>query len=167
MKIVELHKQFVRECADGTIKQRSDRTIGKYVVSVNLLLKWFPIEHIDEVNEGIMRQFLAKGDKERRWKASSNVTYRTSLSAFFIWCVQGGYMTENPITNIPAPKILRKIPEIYSDQEIEKILYYSGSSTDKFIAVRNQAIIAMFVLTGLRKGELLGLRMDDVDFEND
>ena len=87
MKVGDIHNLFIQECRDGTIQRRSDKTIAKYDIALKLLLRWFPVSEVESITEDLLKQFFRKGEKVRSWKAASVITYRTSLSAFFQWCV--------------------------------------------------------------------------------
>ena len=55
-----------------------------------------------------------------------------------------------------------KLP--FSEAEIEKVLSFF-SSKDSFDEVRNRAVIETLYATGIRRSELSGLKVSDVDFE--
>ncbi len=167
MDVKQAHNQFMRACQDGTLKRRADATLRSYIDSFRLLLKLFPVRTTEEINEGIMRQFFLRGERERDWKATTIISYRKNLSPFFKWCVERGHMPTNPIASIPAPPLVKNIPEYYSQDEMESIMYHVNmSAKTDFERARNVALFGVMAMAGLRKGELINLKITDLDWEN-
>ena len=61
-------------------------------------------------------------------------------------------------------RIKVKIPKVLNDEQIEQLL--SSVKPTSFIRIRNRAVISMFLLSGLRAGELINLKVSDVDLKN-
>lgn len=91
-----------------------------------------------------------------------------ALKAFFKWCVANGYMQSNPVEPIAKPKLDKKLPKSITKQEAEIILDYSFNmpAPYRFTRYRNRAILAVLIYTGLRIGEMMNLKMGEVDMEN-
>lgn len=165
MEIRELHHQFIRECNNGTLKRRSPVTLKNYQTSFELLMSWFPLKAREELNHGILRQFFRRGEERRGWKASTVISHRKNLSPFLDWLVKRQIFKKNPLREIPSPPLLKRLPEYYTEEEIQKLIYAAQSkSFSEFEASRDTAIIATLLMAGLRKGELIQLKISDVDF---
>jgi integrase/recombinase XerC len=165
--VKQAHNQFVRECEDGTLARRSDATMQSYHESFRLLLKLFPVKTTDELTEGILRQFLIRSERDRGWKPATIISYRKNLAPFFKWCVERGHMTTNPLAAIPTPPLVKNLPEYYSQTEMETIMYHVNmSAKSDFERIRNIALFGVMAMAGLRKGELLNLKVTDLDWEN-
>jgi site-specific recombinase XerD len=85
-----------------------------------------------------------------------------TLRAFFNWLVAEGLAQTNPTKDLKPPKITRKVVSTLSDEEIRTILNTFGTSPSD---VRNQTVFMLLLDTGLRIGELVNLRMDDVHMD--
>lgn len=86
-----------------------------------------------------------------------------TLRAFFSWLVREG-LTENDLgSSLKLPKVSRKIVSTLSDEEITAIL--SALNPKNPCDARNQTILMILLDTGLRIGELIGLRMDDLHLD--
>ncbi|TAL51074.1 hypothetical protein EPN81_00990 [Patescibacteria group bacterium] len=167
MDIKQAHNQFIRECEDGTLRRRADATMQSYHESFRLLLKLFPVKATNELTEGILRQFLLRGERERGWKSATVISYRKNLSPFFRWCVDRGYLDTNPLIAIPTPPLVKNLPEYYSQTEMETIMYHVNmSAKTDFERIRNVALFGVMAMAGLRKGELMDLKITDLDWEN-
>lgn len=167
MNIRQAHKQFIRECQDGTLKRRSGATVAGYENAMRLLLDRFPISDADELTEGVLRQFFKWGEAQRGWKPATTATYRKNLSVFVDWCIKRSFVSgESPLKEIPYPVIPPRIPEFYSEGEIEKILYaVDQSAYSDFERARNMAMFGVLLMAGLRRGELIQLKVSDVNLD--
>lgn len=90
-----------------------------------------------------------------------SIRYR-SLRAFFNWLVSEGEATANPCDGLRLGKGTQRPPRVLSEDEIKALLgTVNGRS---FEDRRDAAIIRLLIDTGMRRGELAGLRVEDVDF---
>jgi len=83
-----------------------------------------------------------------------------TLKAFFRWLLREGLVKVDISANLRLPKIPNKIISTLSDEEIRFILntFSSGHLCD----MRNKTIFMILIDTGLRVGELVNLKMDDL-----
>ena len=65
---------------------------------------------------------------------------------------------ENPAAQVVLPKRVRFKPTIYSDEDIQKLLTVAHG-TDLYFP------LMLDLFTGMRRGELIALRWEDIDFE--
>ncbi len=166
MNMQQAHNLFIRECTDGTLRRRASGTIENYVSSFDLFIKITKITDTFQLTEQAMRGFLRVGEEKRNWKPNTTLTHRKNLSPFISWCIGKKMLVKDPLEKIPYPRTFKKLPEYYTEDQMEKIVYYADMySKDDFLRARNRAIIGVLSLTGLRKGELLELKMRDIDFE--
>ena len=70
---------------------------------------------------------------------------------------------QNPMQGIDTPKDTRRLPDVLSLKEIEKILQSFDLTTPE--GIRNRAIIEMLYGCGLRVSELVNLRVSDLFFK--
>lgn len=77
-------------------------------------------------------------------------------------------MTKNYMDNIELPQLAKRLPKRISKLDALKLLEVSRNYpyTYKFLRYRNHALFATFIYAGLRKNELLNLKLNDVDLEN-
>ena len=88
------------------------------------------------------------------------------LKAFFNYCVDNDYILKNPcsgkkiiIPGIKEEKVSKKEIEIFTDNEIKAILTAKEDSLIKYISI-------LSLCTGMRRGECLGLKWNDIDYKN-
>lgn len=166
MNINELHSQFCQEAQ--FIRNFRPSTIKGYKDSLKSFLKFSPIQDISEVTTEGLRLYLYDGRIQRKWTADTFLGYYKRLRSFLQWCVQREYLTENPILKIDKPRLESKLPKRITKQEAERLLEYSFHRryTYQFERFRNNAIIAMMLYAGLRASEVTGLKMNNVDLQN-
>jgi integrase/recombinase XerD len=82
------------------------------------------------------------------------------IKAFFNWCIEEEYLTENPCNKVETPKIPKKVLKGFTADEVGAMI--RAFSSDKYLEVRNKAIIAMLADCGLRAMEIRSLRFSDV-----
>jgi len=67
--------------------------------------------------------------------------------------------------NIKPPKIPKKIIKPFSSQDINNLLLLCAGN--KFLDLRNRAIVLLFLDTGLRLAELASIQLQDIDFDDE
>ena len=99
-----------------------------------------------------------------RWKpATAHNRYR-ALRAFFGWLVEEGEILENPMARMKPPRLPEEPPPVLREADFRRIL--EVCERDKtFAGRRDDAILRVLIDTGARRGEVLGLRLEDVDLD--
>lgn len=88
----------------------------------------------------------------------------TTLKSFFRWLVRQNRILYNPASDLDMPKVERRLPRhILSEGEAELVL--SQPDLADPLGVRDRAIMETFYSTGMRRFELAGLSLYDVDLE--
>lgn len=88
-----------------------------------------------------------------------------TFRVFFTYLFDEEYINRNPMKNMRAPKVPQKLMRTFTPQEISQILK-SFNITD-FLGLRNYVIMCLFFSTGMRKSELLDLKVNDVNITLD
>jgi integrase len=92
---------------------------------------------------------LARGSKAK---------IRNIMSALYSHAIRWEWAEKNPITSVRQSAKRQNAPDILTPEEIVAIL--------KELPDPLRSMIELDAFTGLRRGELLGLRWEDIDFEN-
>ncbi|MCG2694925.1 tyrosine-type recombinase/integrase [Candidatus Parcubacteria bacterium] len=150
------------------IRGYSPHTIARYKSVINHFSKFAKISKIEEITEINVKGFFLSGRTEKNWKSNTFICYHMGLMIFFRWCVTNGYMKTNFIDDIEVPKQEKRIPPKLTKQEALKLLevVYNYPYDYRFLRYRNHAIFSLFIFAGLRKSELLKIKLTDVDIEN-
>lgn len=143
-------------------------TIKRYRQCINYFCKFSEIEFAEKINDKNVREFFMYGRTKRNWRPNTFISYHISLLVFFRWCVDNNYMKTNPAEDIEVPKVEKRIPPKLNRQEAMRLIefVYNYPYDYEYLRCRNHAIFSTFLFAGLRKKELLNLKLTDVDIEN-
>lgn len=90
----------------------------------------------------------------------------SSLKSFFKYLLRQGLVEGNPAARITAPKtrktLVRVVPEEDMDHLIDDLVF-----EDDQWGITSRMIFLTFYHTGMRQAELIGLRITDVDLDQD
>lgn len=151
------------------IRNVSDQTLARYQQKASFFIKQNQINSPKEISETMVLQFFLDGRIKRNWTTPTYLTYYMTLLVFFRWLVKYGHLGSNYIEeSVEKPKLEKTLPKKLKKQDAIKILEiaYHFPYTQKFLRSRNHAVYATFLYTGVRKSELLNIKLADVDLEN-
>lgn len=83
-----------------------------------------------------------------------------TLRSFFKYFYRRGDLKENVLTKVDLPKIHEKSIIRLTDEEVTKLLAAAADNP------RDEMILTLFLLSGIRVSELVGLDYDDIDLAN-
>jgi integrase/recombinase XerD len=87
------------------------------------------------------------------------------IKAFFKWLARENLVLSNPASEMELPRVHRRLPKhILTAEEVERILAQTGLHGE--IGIRDRAILETLYSTGIRRSELIHLRLYDVDTRN-
>ena len=86
-----------------------------------------------------------------------------AIRALTNWAYQQGYYADDPFANLPVPKLPKLLYEILTEEEITQMLTTAERLSDRGIRARTMLLVALD--TGVRADELIGLKMDCIDFK--
>lgn len=150
------------------IKGLSPRTIKRYRQVINYFCNFAKISEVEEVTNENVRNLFYYGRTTKAWTTNTYIGYHKTLVVFFRWCMKEGYMNFNPTDEIEVPKLERKLPSKLTKQDSMRILEVVDNYPydNNFLRFRNYAIFATYIMSGIRKSELLQLKYTDIDTEN-
>ena len=92
------------------------------------------------------------------------------LNLFFKYCLNVGYISENPIDNVVLPKGKKNLKKVRKKQNKyltrAEVVQYLNFLEKEEKNQRVRLIVEFMYLTGLRFGEVLALTLEDIDFGN-
>ena len=143
----------------------SQNTVHSYRLDVQKLIRYLKTHSIAadpvDIEAELIQQVLYELAKNANARTQSRVI--SGLRSFFDYLVFENYRKSNPLEQIDAPKIGRKLPDTISVLEIDKIV--AAIDLSKPLGERNRAIIETLYSCGLRVSELTHLKISDLFFE--
>jgi integrase len=121
------------------------------------LLPAFGREKVSEVARVQVQQFI--GEKQRRGYSTQTLRHlRNLLGKVFGTLMRWGWLDDNPAKDIELPPMeRRRRARVLMLEEITRL--------SKALAEPMRSLLLLGLLTGLRIGELLALRVEDVDLQ--
>lgn len=112
----------------------------------------------------VIRSFLA--DLQNKEHPARNTVLRkiASLRSFTAYLLAQGKLERNPFKLLPAPKREKLLPKFLSIPEVDRLLDTAAHS--EHFAARDKALFELMYSSGLRRSEVTGLCIKDVDFFN-
>ena len=144
----------------------SPATLSTYSTSVTQLAGFLSDRGMPTSPASIRREHVEAfiTDLLERWKATTAHNRYRGLNSFFRWLVEEGEIRDSPMARMKPPRLPEEPPPVLREAQIRRLL--EVCEHDKtFIGRRDAAIVALFADTGARRGEILGLALDDIDLD--
>jgi site-specific recombinase XerD len=81
------------------------------------------------------------------------------LSSFFGFLEDMGHIRGNPARRLPLPKVEQPVPVCLNEEDVQRLVAVANKP-------HQRAMVTLLVTTGLRRSELVGITLDDLDFEH-
>jgi integrase/recombinase XerC len=147
-------------------KKYSSHTIKAYESDLISLQDFcrlnFDQENISHINYSQIRSWIVLLVDHKLSNRSINRKI-SSLKSFYKYLQKIKLIDVNPLANHKALKTSRKIQIPFSASEVNTVLS-SFSIDHSFEASRDRLIVELFYSTGMRRAELINLRMNSVNF---
>ena len=109
----------------------------------------------------VIRSFLASLPQDyARNTVLRKIAALRSLAAFLL---RQGKLARNPFKLLPAPKQEKLLPKFLTLPETDRLINTAGNT---HFAARDKALFELMYSSGLRRSEVTGLKIRDVDFFN-
>lgn len=135
----------------------SERTLQYYNLTVSQLLSFVTVP-VRKMTTDEIRGYLAEYQQRNNCSKVTVDNVRRNISSFFSWLEEEDYILKSPMKRIHKIKTKQPVKEIISDEMIERL-------RDNCKCVRDLAMIDLLYSTGIRVGELVGLNISDINFE--
>ena len=149
-------------------ENKAVRTLETYGQALDLFARFLrdrgmPVEVAEirrEHVEDFITDLLARGQKP----ATASNRYR-ALAVFFRWAVEDGEISASPMEKMSPPKVPEDPPDVLTEDELRRLV--KACQGKSFEDRRDMAAVMLLIDTGVRRAELAGLNVDDIDFNGD
>lgn len=147
----------------------SEETIHVYCRMVNEFFDWQATSHIPLASISItdVDRFFTVKNAGGRYRRKTISLYAVSLRAFFRFAANHGWCTPEIAPAIKPPRVYldEPVPSGLNRTDVQRLL--STTEGDRPADKRDRAILMLFAGYGLRAGEVRGLQLDDLDWEQE
>ncbi len=144
----------------------SPNTVIAYLYDVGLLTSFLSEYHnsksIKEVDTEMLREFISNID-ELDLGAHTQARIISGIKAFFNYLILEKVINSDPSDLLESPRLGRKLPDVLTIDEVEKIIQSVDLSQSE--GERNRAILETLYGCGLRVSELINLSISDLHFK--
>ena len=184
MNLIEKYISYIRD-----IRRYSGRTVQLYEDAIRNFCKAV-LESDDpsdsdlvvSLNFSQIRSHMVNLMDEQHLVPKTVSLHMSALSGFCRYLVKEGLLKSNPVRLVRKPKVEKRLPEYYRNDALEEYfkytaIYASQEYLDAFLSDPKadyskdfyerrlaRLIISMLYGTGLRRSELIALKIEDVDF---
>jgi integrase/recombinase XerC len=151
------------------LKKYSFHTINSYALDLNQFYSFcyenkYLVQEDEIVSDGrVVRKWINYLSSEGIGASSINRKI-SCLNTYYNFLIREGLIEKSPLIKIIRPKVGKKLPEFIREENIEKLLD-SDLFHDNFPEIRDKLIIELLYSTGIRRAELIGLKINDVDLK--
>ncbi|MHB1147432.1 MAG: tyrosine-type recombinase/integrase [Lutibacter sp.] len=150
-------------------KKYSKHTITAYQNDLNSFQLFcnreFGNESIATVNYAQIRNWIVSLVNSKISNRSINRKV-SSLKSFYKFLQKTKQIEASPLVKHQALKVLKQVQVPFSEKEIFSVLNTVDNDGD-FESVRNKLMVELFYSTGMRRNELINIKITDIDYVNE
>ena len=178
--------EFVNSFLDYsiTILNKSPNSVKEYNYDLNIFLKYmkihfkltketefnnisikdFSLNTLKKITLDDIHAFLSYLALNQGSKPATRARKISTIRIFFSYLSQKANLIDyNPAQNLETPKLDKRMPKYLSLDDSKKLLNVTANENDEN-KERDFAIITLFLNCGLRLSELIGINIQDIDF---
>lgn len=160
---------LIEEFLDFLLKEKrgSVHTLRCYRSDLGQLVKYmkdeFDCPDLLSVKPEFLRSYVV--EMMRMEKAPRTIHRKISAFRTFVkFAKRQGIMDSDPAESIALPKLSKRLPSVVPEHAMREMFEESIFSED-WKGRRDRSVIALMYETGIRQGELIGLKISDLDTE--
>ncbi|MDP1804452.1 MAG: tyrosine recombinase [Acidimicrobiales bacterium] len=147
-----------------SLSSLSPNTVDAYRRDVRDFVVWAERARLSgpaDVDRLVLRRYLAFLGTRRMAKRSI-ARKAAALRRYFAWLTRTGVLATDPSSRLTAPRGEGRLPHVLKGEELETLLGDQAPAGEP-VDQRDRAVVELLYGSGLRVGELCGLRPRDVD----
>lgn len=152
---------------------QSPRTSEEYARDIELFGEFLepghpktaPFYKLPSTTTSDVRRFVMELMGPRKYTATSVRRKIAALRSYFSLQKREGRRIDNPAQDVPPPKAAKRLPHVMSEPEVAKLLRTRVAGKTDFQRLRDVAMMELLYASGIRRAELVGLNLSDVDLD--
>ena len=184
MSLIDKYLIYIR-----SLRRYSVRTVELYAYVLNDYVSAFiddedsaETDVISLLNPSLIRTYEVRLMDERKMSSKTVNLHLSVLSSFCRYLIKENYLNSNPVTLVTRPKIEKRVPQFFHKEamleyfmrtdycmtrnELDAFIAEPFTETGKSAYDKRLARLIVHILysLGIRRSELIGMRIEDVDF---
>ena len=152
------------------VRNYSAVTIEQRTLYLSLFVSWADARGLrrpDEVTKPILEGYQRHLYQLRQKRNGKPLTFRSQYTrlvpvrAFFKWLTRQNVIGSNPASELVLPKLERRLPPVMTVAEVEQVMELADLTEP--LGLRDRAMMEVLYSTGVRRMELMGLSVWDLD----
>lgn len=151
------------------VKGFAESTLRVRRVHMEMFLTWcrryritFPLQITRTSLENYQRYLFDYRKKDGRPLAiASQLARLAPLKVWFKWMARRNYIPRDPASELELPRVGYKLPNVLNREEAELVM--QQPNLERLLGIRDRALLEILYSTGIRRMELLRLKLYDVD----
>jgi len=179
---ISLEQVIEDYASDLKIQRRSPKTISFYLRNLKMFLKWLKRHGyqgiLEDISLSTVKRYILYLEEEYRKFQDHPYTpqqdkglspfsiqgHVRTLKALSSWLYREEYILQNILGRLRLPKAPKLNIKVLTDDEVKTIL--SAINFNTSAGARNYSILLLMLDSGLRLGEVIGLKLSKVDIEH-
>lgn len=143
----------------------AENTIGSYHRDLNKYIKYLEKNNIGsftKTNRNNITNFMLHL-KDKGLNSNSISRALVAIKMLYRFLVNERYLKDDITSVINSPKLWRKLPEVLSKDEVERLLASPNIKTRQ--GIRDKAVLELMYATGMRVSEIANLKLNDLNLD--
>ncbi|MCH5166409.1 MAG: tyrosine recombinase [Erysipelotrichales bacterium] len=143
----------------------SNNTEINYLIDLDSFSSYLKSKKIkyNELNYKEISLYTKYLKEVKELESSSINRHLSAIRSFYNYLVTIGEVKSNPFKLVSGPKKAMKLPNYMKYSEFEEMI---NACDDTDLSIRNRALLELLLATGARIGELINIKVNDIDFSN-
>jgi integrase len=122
----------------------------------NHLIPYMGDYHLRDIDTSLLQEYVAL--RLKKVKPKTVINELVPVKEMFKHAVKWGYLKTNPAEGVERPRVEKEEMQVLTPDEVKQFLEH--------VTLRYRTFFLTAILTGLRRGELLGLQGEDIDWNH-
>ena len=145
-------------CVDNG--EHKPTTVAYYRSNLPYIVEYFSSRILQDIKSSDIKKFLNFIRNEKKLAPQTIQHHYRTIKMIFDFAVKEELIHKNPVDAVDKPKLLRKNVDAFTQEEAQKFFEVLSDSDVDF-----RCMMYLLLTTGIRRGELLGLKWGDINFE--
>lgn len=149
-------------------RRYSLHTVSSYTKDLEqfseFLSKTFQVEKAKEIEFVYIRSWISLLMEEGNSPRTVNRKIST-LKSYLRYLLKIGKINHNPALKITGPKVRKRLP-VFIEEKSMNLLIADIGNPESFEEARDRLVVELFYATGIRRAELIGLKLNDINLDS-